>query len=418
MTNIAATLEAQLDAISLRQLRGIAAVADIHDAHAYLVGGAVRDALLGMRVSDIDIAVIGMPPSFPQGIARALNGRVIGHSQFNTFSVSASGRHIDLAMARRETYTHAGALPTVLPGTMEQDLARRDFSINAMAVSLNAGSFGELVDPFESQSDLKRGLVRALHDDSFRDDATRILRAARYAVRLGFTMEAHTEHLLRRDASYIDTISPARLRDEFVRVLNEGRSVQTLELLYRLGALQATHPALMLDDVALAALRRAAEYESIDKPALFLSILTYGMTAADRVAFSDRLRLPSRLARVAHDTGLAKSRARDDLSIETFSRSEIYMRLRALDEAAILGCALSEEDNLASQRLMLFLDELSHVRPLLKGRDLLALGVPQGPKVGELLFDLLEARLDQKIETRQDEIAFIESCLSCPSMLD
>ena len=189
MTNIAPRLRAQLDSISLRQLRGIAAVAEIHGARAYLVGGAVRDALLGISVTDIDIAVIGMTSSLPRGVARALNGRVAAHSQFNTFSLTASGRHIDLAMARHESYTHPGALPTVTPGTMHQDLARRDFAINAMAVSLGEDSFGDLLDPFDGQSDLEDGTVRVLHDDSFRDDATRILRAARYAVRLGLTLE-------------------------------------------------------------------------------------------------------------------------------------------------------------------------------------------------------------------------------------
>ena len=408
MTNIAATLEAQLDTLSLRQLRGIAAVAEIHGARTYLVGGAVRDALLGLRVTDIDIAVVGMTSGFPRGAAAALNGKVVAHSQFNTFALNASGRHIDLAMARHETYTHPGALPTVAPGTMQQDLARRDFAINAMAASINTNSWGELLDPFSGQYDLNRSIVRVLYDDSFRDDATRILRAARYTVRLGFTLHPQSEHLLSRDTSYLDTISGARLRHEFERVLQEGRAVSTLEMLHRRGALRSIHPSLALDPPTVRALRLAEESNHADKPSIYISILSHRMDVQERASFIERLRLTSRWAQVVEDTGRAQAGVRDTLSIAgDAGRSDIYLRLRGLDEAAILGCALFAEGSREAQRLMLYLNELRHIKPILNGNDLLDLGVPQGPLVGELLHELLVARLDEQIETRQDEVNLI-----------
>jgi tRNA nucleotidyltransferase (CCA-adding enzyme) len=411
VTNIAALLEAQLDNLSLRQLRGIAAVAETHGAQTYLVGGAVRDALLGLQVVDIDIAVVGMISGISEGIAKAINARIVARSQFNTFSLNASGRHIDLAMARHETYTHPGVLPTVLPGTIQQDIARRDFTINAMAVSLDEDSFGELLDPLGSQFDLKAGIVRVLHDDSFKDDATRILRAARYAVRLGFTLEARTEHLLRSDVSYLDTISPARLRDEFVRVLQEGKVVSTLEMLRDLGALQAIHPALPLTTQTLDALRRAEHLGYTDKIALYFAILSFNLNASEKVTFSERLRLTSRWAQIVRDTELVRSRVRDGPSIDVSDRKEIYRRLRALDEVAILGCALCEEGSTAARRLTLYLNELRHIKPMLNGDDLLALGVPQGPRIGEFLHDLMEARLDGQVRTRQDEIELVQTRL-------
>ena len=207
MKNIAEILEAQLDSVSLRQLHLIADAARSHGVYAYLVGGAVRDALLGLPVGDIDIAVVGLTPDIAHSTAAALGGAIVKRSQFNTFALSADGRRIDIAMARQETYARAGALPAVAPGTVQSDLARRDFTINAMAASINAGSFGELLDPLDGQGDLRRRIVRVLHNASFQDDATRILRAARYAVRLGFTLEAQTERLLRRDAPCLDAIS-------------------------------------------------------------------------------------------------------------------------------------------------------------------------------------------------------------------
>ncbi len=412
MTNIAPRLQAQLDSITLRQLRGIAAVAEIHGARAYLVGGAVRDALLGIPVTDIDIAVVGMTSGLPRGVARALNGRVVAHSQFNTFSLTASGRHIDLAMARHESYAHPGALPTVTPGTLRQDLARRDFTINAMAVSLGEDSFGELLDPSDGQSDLRTGTVRVLHDNSFRDDATRILRAARYAVRLRFAIEANTESLLRRDSTYLDTISAARLRDEFERVLQESGAASTLDMLQHLGALKSVYPAITPTPAQLRALHIVRDYEQIDSVAASLSILVDKLTEVDRDGFVERLAMNARWRRVIEDTALLQGKLREGPPITNETpRSEVYTLLHGLEEAAILGCALRSSSTTIRRLLLLYISELRDVRPLLNGSDLLALGVPTGPEVGKLLNDLLIARLDQQVVTRQDEYNFIRARL-------
>ena len=402
---------AQLSDLSLRHLRLIGEVADLHGVQAYLVGGAVRDALLGLPVSDIDITVVDLTPEFAQEAALKVGGEIVTRSQFNTFALSIRGRRIDLAMARREIYSRPGALPTVSPGSIEEDLARRDFTVNAMAVCLNDETFGSLLDPFDGQADLKAGTVRVLHGDSFKDDATRILRAARYAVRLGFAPDAQTEQMLRGNVDYLETISPARLRDEFERVLGEGRVVATLESLREFGALQAIHPSLALSARTVDALYRAENTQYGDKAALFLSILAYDMPVSGRVSFLDRLRLASHRRRVVEDTGLMRSRVQDALSVGDVSRGETYKRLRAFQDAAILGCALSENDSLTAQRLMLYLNELRHVKPMLGGNDLIALGVPQGPRIGELLCDLLEARLNRRVETRQDEINFVQARL-------
>ncbi len=410
MTNIAPRLQARLDSISLRQLRGIAAVAEIHGAQAYLVGGAVRDALLGLPVTDIDIAVVGMTSGLPRGVARALNGRVVAHSQFNTFSLTASDRHIDLAMARHESYAHPGALPTVTPGTLHQDLARRDFTINAMAVSLGEDSFGELLDTSNGQSDLRTGTVRVLHDDSFRDDATRILRATRYAVRLGFTLEARTESLLRRDSTYLDTISAARIRDEFERVLQEGRAAATLDMLQNLGALKSVYPPISLTPATLQALNSVGEHDQIDKVLTALSLLVHDLTAEDRSGFVERLAMNSRWRKAIEDTALLKEKLREGPPITNETpRSKIYTLLHGLEEAAILGCAFLSGSATIRRLLLLYISELRDVRPVLNGSDLLALGVPTGPQVGDLLNGLLMARLDQEVSTRQDELDFIRA---------
>ena len=407
MTTIAETLEAHLGEVTLRQLRVIAEVAAERGLQAYLVGGSVRDALLGLTIRDIDVTAAGATPEFAHAIANALGGEVVAHSQFNTFALNIADKRIDLAMARRETYAHPGALPTVSPGSMDDDLARRDFTINAMAVSINPASWGDLLDPFDGRADLRQGIVRTLHDGGFRDDATRILRAVRYAVRLGFTLDTHTVHLLRRDLTHLDAISGARIRHEFERIFRESRAVSTMEVMQQLGVMQVVHPALALNPHTLEALRRAADHPYVDKTALFLSILAYGMSARDKAAFTERLRLTSRLAHVVQDTGAVRNWLQEfNRSTGEISRSEVYMRLREFSEAAIIGCALFDY-GAAAQRMTLFLRELRYVKPILNGNDLLELGVPQGTQVGELLHDLLVARLDEKVKTRGNEISLV-----------
>ena len=256
---------------------------------------------------------------------------------------------------------------------------------------------------------MEAGKVRVLHDESFRDDATRILRAVRYAVRLGIALEAHTEQLLRRDASYLDTISPSRLRDEYMRVLREGRAVSTIEVLHTLGALQSVHPALTLTAEMLAALRRAEQTTHDDNPLIFLCLLSQRMSQSERQSLISRLALPSDQAEAIRDTGLVADRI-PELE-QQLSRSETYLRLRDFSEAAILACALNDNKGAASRSLKLFLDEFRHIRTILNGNDLVALGVPQGPKVGVLLHELLVARIDNEVKTRQDEFDFIQARL-------
>ena len=152
----------------------------------YLVGGPVRDLLLDLLPGDLDVAVEGDAIDLATHLAAAADLRIVRHARFGTATVSGDGAHIDLAPARSETYEAAGALPTVHPSSIDDDLHRRDFTVNAMAFALNGNAVGRLLDPAGGRANLDAGLIRVLHDASFQDDATRILRAARYEARLGF----------------------------------------------------------------------------------------------------------------------------------------------------------------------------------------------------------------------------------------
>src|SRR5262245_8690407 len=164
----------------------------------YLVGGAVRDVLLGAESFDVDIVVEGDAIAFAQSLAKALEGRFTPHAKFGTAIVQyGDGARVDVVTARRESYHAPAVLPTVESASIQEDLGRRDFTINAMAVSLRRSDFGRLVDPFDGRDDLGRGVIRVLHEQSFVDDPTRIFRALRYEGRLDFRLDAHSVELAR-----------------------------------------------------------------------------------------------------------------------------------------------------------------------------------------------------------------------------
>ena len=188
------------------------------------VGGSVRDALMGLQSGDLDITVESPPRDFASAIASALNGQVLMTSQFSTARLSVADVEFDLVMARSETYSEPGALPEVVPGTLSDDLARRDFTVNAMAAELSPASWGELVDPHGGYADLSRRVIAVLHAASFRDDATRLLRAARYASRFGFELTESSLEQAQASANYVKTISPDRFRNELERVFDEPRA--------------------------------------------------------------------------------------------------------------------------------------------------------------------------------------------------
>ena len=402
MPNVAEQLESRLVPAQLCLLRRVSSFSTEQRVSLYLVGGTVRDMLAGGRPADLDLVVVRPHPHYASMLAEWLDGELAGHSQFATFKLRAGGIELDLASARSESYAHPGALPTVSPGDIQDDMARRDFSINAMAVSMEAATWGDLLDPFRGWDDLRRGVIRALHSNSFVDDATRILRAVRYAGRLGFRLEAETGQLLRRNLRYLDSIGGDRLRHEMELVLREPKMVQILETSDKLGVLAAVHPALKIDNTLLDGVRRSPVGPDVDGALALLAALISRSDDRQIAGLAARLNLEGRWARVARDVS-QMGEAHKKLKHTKKRPSQTVKLLRNLDIAVVKGWSIATDDLVVRGRLELYLSELRHVRPLLGGDDLMALGVPEGPVVGEILERLLTARLDGLLSTRQDE---------------
>ena len=402
MSNVADQLEHRLTPSELDLLRGVSRVSAEQGVALYLVGGPVRDILAGGRPGDIDLVADGADADFASALAGALGGDVLARSQFETFKLRIGKVDVDLAAARRESYARPGALPAVTPGTIDEDLGRRDFSINAMAISLGDETWGELLDPQGGRRDMDRGLVRVLHPRSFADDPTRTLRAIRYAHRLGFRIEQDTERQLKKDVNHLSEVTGERIRHELERVFREPLAVDMLGEAQALGVLEAIHPALVIGP----GLPEAMAAPPID-PALLgekrlLALLAYPVPSEKLDSLVQRLSMDRDWATVVRDVGKVRD-AFEQLGAEGLRHSEVHALLKDLGPASIEGCALATDDALVRERLELYLRELRHVKPILNGDDLLGMGVPEGPLVGELLGDLLRARLEGLLSTREDE---------------
>jgi tRNA nucleotidyltransferase (CCA-adding enzyme) len=409
--NLAPQLEQRLPLEALDLIRAAGELAKELGLKLYLVGGVVRDLLLGRANFDLDLVVEGDAPKLASLLAQKKGGEVVVHRRFGTAKLRLKDLSIDLATARAETYACPGALPTVKPGSISDDLLRRDFTINAMAIHLDTDNFGKLVDPFGGEKDLGHKLVRILHEKSFVDDATRMLRAIRYEQRFDFQLETTTEQLLRRDLAMLHTVSGDRIRHELELILKEERPEKPLQRAAELGLLQQVHPSLKGDGWLEKKFQQA---RSINYPiplGLYFSLLVYHLSQEEGEDFIARLRIPKATAQAVRDTLRLKEKLLSLASPE-LSPSAIYRFLQDYSPTSILACAIASDSTLLHQRLHLYLNKLRYVKTALNGKTLQQMGISPGPRLGEMLRQLHDARLDQRVKTRAEEVELVRLWLS------
>jgi tRNA nucleotidyltransferase (CCA-adding enzyme) len=364
----------------------------------FLVGGAIRDLMLGLEPLELDLVVEGeLEPVVEQlGAVSRL------YDRFGTATVELGGFIYDLARARRESYSHPGALPSVAAASLEHDLGRRDFTVNAIALAVLGPRRGSLAAFGPALADLRAGTMRVLHDGSFSDDPTRLLRLARYASRLGFAIEPHTRELAEAAvaADALGMVSGSRLGAELRLVAGETDAVAALSALGELGIGAALAPGFGLRDPELA--RRALSLLPADGDSAALAIAAASM----RVAPAELAQMLERLAFEARerDSILAAAREAGRLaaSLEAAALpSEVAAAVRGSRlEAVALAGALGPAEAARS-----WLEELRFVRLEIDGRDLLEAGVASGPAVGEGLRAALGSKLDGRAVGRDAELA-------------
>ena len=407
----------------LELLAEVGRLADAAGARAFAVGGVVRDALIdGARTAraegrDLDVVVEGDAIAVARRVARALGGTLTVHPVFGTASIEGlrPGR-LDLVTARAERYAAPGALPTVRAGTILDDLARRDFGVNAMAVELDSGAL-RLLDPLGGRQDMLRRRLRVLHPLSFVEDPTRIFRAARYAARLGFSLERATlraQALALRLAPY-PALSGGRIAAEIERVLDDAAPAAALARLGAAGAFRLLDPRLRFSRVTRARLEGLPaalgwlRERGLAAPPLELAALAIVGDQAAEVAAAGLRGLGfsgeplARLLR-AREAGPLLAERLAALSGAPASRRAALLRGRAAIE---LAWAWLGGDRPARAALDWYLGGAAQVRGVLRGEELIALGVPRGPAVGLVLGRLRDARLDDRARSRADEAALV-----------
>jgi len=401
--NLTRQIEKYLPQQLLELLRDISRQADELGQSVYLVGGVVRDILLGHPSFDLDLVLEGDAIGLAQRIAETNQAKVITHPRFGTAKLSYGDFTLDIATARGEIYTRPGMLPLVTPGTLSDDLSRRDFSINAMAISLDLKCYGELIDAYGGKNDLEHRLIRILHTASFQDDATRILRAIRYEQRLGFKLETQTAKLFNRDIPMLDTISGDRIRHELELIFREECPEFAINRLDELGVLRVISSSLKVDSWMAGKFCEARRLSKPNQlPLLYFCLLVYPLNEGEEDQLLHRLNIPAKLSRAMRDTLLLKTNL-SHMDKASMKPSDIYYLLREYDPLAIQANTIASDSLVVRDNLQLFVTKLRFIKPLLSGEELKGLGISPGPEMGSILQSLHRAKLDGEVNTRADE---------------
>jgi tRNA nucleotidyltransferase (CCA-adding enzyme) len=405
-------------------LRELGRLADEKGVALYLVGGVVRDLLLRRENWDLDLTVEGDGIAFARLVADRYGAGLALFERFATARLTLpKGLKVDIASTRRESYAKPAALPDVQPASLKEDLYRRDFTINAMAIQVNPARFGQLHDPYNGQQDLRAKTIRVLHEDSFIDDPTRIFRAIRFTERFGFHLEPKTRRLLKQAAAtdMVAKLSGPRLANEMFLLMQERDPNRAIGSLTRLNLLRFLHPSLRHGKQAhrlVTTLPRAFIWwkqqcpgDPVDRALLGLMALLSdaGSSILQRVA--QRLQLSARQATSVEWASEKTTRAVKIL----LGRSEIrpskiyHLLVNMPDEALVLlvGKGLANGDiagvRRLTTRLVRFLKHDRWVMTTVKGEDLKQLGLKPGPRFKTILDRLLDKRLDGVVSTKSEE---------------
>ncbi len=399
------------DALEWLRLAGKLATDGECDADAvYLVGGTVRDILLDFTPGDLDLSVVGDAPRLAVALAHHGGGLVKSVSQFGTARVVLKAGTFDLTTARTETYDEPGALPNVEASGIHDDLARRDFTINAMAIDLSPTNWGELFDPHGGFSDTARRRIQVLHSESFRDDPTRIFRAVRYQERLDFLPDPGTLALMKRDWTYVDRISAARVRKELELILEDPHRADILATAEDYDVLVGIDVSFRVSRAALRTMR-----ENPDRDVLFyLALATASLTENEARSLVDRLQPSVEWREIIFSSPRYRGMS-SILGNEGLTPSEVVSVLGEFPLPLLEAQRALTGSRYQKARLDQYLKTLRHIRPEVTGDDLLAAGVPEGPEIGFMLSEVLRARMDGLVTTKEEELELVGRRMMSPS---
>ena len=407
-----------LDKNILRLLKLIGQKADALGLEAFVVGGVVRDIILNKENLDLDVVLESDAVNFAHELSQEYNASLIVYKQFKTATiVLPNGLRVDFSTARKESYPHPGDLPVVSAGSIHDDLFRRDFTINAMAIQLNQKKIGQLRDDFDGMRDLKKKRIRILHDQSFIDDPTRILRAVRFEQRLNFQIEKKTLYMLKLAVKQkaVNYVKPPRYFEEFKKILNEQHPRKSLKRLKDFGGLDFLDlkfkdfsrtlklmerlEKIIEDYKSRFSLRKPIEpwilyffavLDGMGNQKLKPLFLTFNLKNTDR----QKVLSCKNISVILEKLSLAKN----------VPPSRVFQSLKPLSHEAILFLQAKAANSQVTKHTGDFFSKYEDVRLNIDGSDLASIGIPVGKKMGVVLKKILYAKIDGLIKTREDEL--------------
>jgi tRNA nucleotidyltransferase (CCA-adding enzyme) len=422
--NLKAMLKKRLPETVIRLLEDCGIAAEQMGYKIYLVGGMVRDLLLHRDNIDLDLVVEGDGIEFAGQFARQYSAKIATHKQFGTARILLPEFKIDIATARTESYHAPAALPQVLGGILRQDLYRRDFTINTLAIDLSPQKFGTLIDYFGGWDDLHQGTIRVLHSLSFIDDPTRTLRAIRFATRFNFNISQDTQRLIRSavESRVLEKLSGKRLWTELQNVLEEEHPIPSIRLLQEYNLLQFLHPSVVLDAFLLDLFYQIQDVLSwyrLDFPdeqpqawLLYLMALLEKLDRQERLEVAVRLQLTSRVQEMLR---YYKSNTKD-IRARLLSRTETkpgdtYFSLREFPNEVILYAMARSSEEPIREQIREYLHEYRNVKLEITGDDVLKLGGSHGPQIKEVLDKVLRACLNSEAPDRHTQLALAQKLI-------
>jgi len=424
--NYSRLLEETLDAARLSLLHLVAEEATQRGLPLYIVGGSVRDLVLGRRLNDFDLIVEGEAIGLARALASKHGGKVTAHSKFGTAKWSlpqhltpqlltpdtstpdtSTPDTLDLISARSETYKHPAALPTVKMGGIADDLRRRDFTINALAIRLDGSHFGDLRDDLNGMDDLQKGIVRVLHPRSFIDDPTRMYRLVRYEGRHGFKIAEDTLALIPEARSLVEKLSAQRIRHELDLILDESNAVSMLRRLDELGLLAPIHPALADFNRSELANLQANDPSLQNRNSRWVLWLMH-LTDHEIELLNERLHFTAGLLKVLRSAALLNANL---AAVFGLKPSQVVELLEGYSIKALEVVSSAMQDKKIKDVLIKYLSEWWLVQPKTTGHDLKKRGIPPGPKYTEILRRLRAAWLNGEVKTEEEEKALLDNLL-------
>ena len=415
--NVKGLLRSRLPHRLVTVLEDAGQLADRCQVPLFVVGGCVRDLLLGIENLDLDLVVEGDGIAFARKLGEVLHARVKVHERFGTaILLSADGFRLDVATARTEYYEYPTALPTVEQSSIKKDLYRRDFTMNALAVRLNGKGFGDVLDFYGGQRDLNDKVIRVLHGLSFVEDPTRVFRAIRFESRFGFRLGKDTATLIAGAVkmNLFHRLSGHRLLEELKLLLGEQKPKQAIKRLAELNLLKFIHPKLSWSDrldKLLAAIEEAVDWYRLlylDRKMEVWLVYMMGLLellpergvkdVLKRFPFSEQEATRLKLACVGCHKVIRRLATQ-----RTLKPAEVYHLLSGLSDETLLLLMAKSKGESVKRQVSAFLTTYQHVKPMLTGTDLKAMGLKSGPEFKKILERLLDARLNGEVKTESEE---------------